>query len=246
MNRTATIVVVILFIAIMLGAIVAGTYMLLKEPDRDEGIPTLVPYANDFAGVLTYDDIELLDYISYIVDDETSCEIAVVVVNSTQPHDINYFALRTFQYNGIGKEGRDNGILVVVATDENLWRVEVGYGLEGILPDVRVKHLAEEFLEPNMTAGYYGQGLASLCDEMGYIILTEYTGETGGDPAYPIDGVPLTWWHIGLIIVVVIVLSIFTKGRIIWPLIWILSLLAGGRGGFGGGRSGGGGAWGKL
>lgn len=223
----------------------AGISMLLQPPSPpDENIPTIYPYANDLAGAMDQWYVDELDYYGVQVDEATSCEMAVLVVTTTQPYDMSYYALRTFQYNGIGEEGRDNGLLVVVATDDKEWRVEVGYGLEGILPDTRVNRLAEAYLEPNMTAGQYGEGLVSLCFALGNIILNEYEGETAG-PSYPIGWIPLTWPGLIAVAVVVIVLTVVTRGRILWPLLWILSIFTGGRGGFGGGRSGGGGAGGR-
>jgi uncharacterized protein len=242
-------VAIILVAALVVGGALAGAYVLLQPSSKDPepGIPKLEYYTTDLAGVLSLDDLNYIDEVCYEVDSNSSCEMAVVVVNTTQPYDINYFALRTFQYNQIGKVGRDNGLLIVVATDDDAWRIEVGYGLEGILTDVRVKHLAEQYLEPNMANGTYGDGLFDLTVEIGLILEDEYQGDRSGKPAFEIFGVGLSWTEIAIIAVVVVVLSIITKGRILWPLIWILSMMGGrGGGGFGGGRSGGGGASGRT
>ncbi len=246
MRSSTRVVAGLLVLAIVVGGTVAGAYLLLKPSSSggsDPGIPKLDYYATDLAGAISEDDLYWLGEVCYEVDSNSSCEMAVVVVNTTHPYDINYFALRTFQYNQIGKAGKDNGVLVVVATDDNTWRIEVGYGLEGILTDVRVKHLAQEFLEPNMTAGSYGDGLFELTAAMGDIIEIEYQGDRSGTPAFQIFGVSLSWFDIAIIAVIVIVLSIITRGRILWPLVWVLTLMSGrGGGSFGGGRSGGGGA----
>jgi uncharacterized protein len=245
--RSSTrIVAVLVVLVLVIGGAVAGAYLLLKPSSSggsDPGIPKLDHYATDLAGAISSDDLYWIGEVCHEVDTNSSCEMAVVVVNTTQPYEINYFALRTFQYNQIGKAGKDNGVLVVVATDDDTWRIEVGYGLEGILTDVRVKHLAQEFLEPNMTAGSYGNGLFELTAAMGDILENEYQGDRSGTPAFQIFGVSLSWVDLAIIAVIVIVASIVTRGRVLFPIIWILSLLGGrGGGGFGGGRSGGGGA----
>lgn len=246
MRSSTRIVTILLVLILVIGGAVAGAYLLLKPSPNgsDPGIPMLDYYATDLAGAISEDDQYWIGELCYEVDSNSSCEMAVVVVNTTQPYDINYFALRTFQYNQIGKAGKDNGVLVVLAIDDDAWRIEVGYGLEGILTDVRVKHLAQEFLEPNMTAGSYGDGLFELTAAMGDILVTEYQGDRSGTPAFQIFGVSLSWVEIAIIAVIVIVISIITRGRVLYPLIWILSMLGGrgGGGGFGGGRSGGGGA----
>ena len=140
-------------LAILIGGTIAAAYLILHPSGegREEGIPELEYYTTDLAGALTESDLYYIDALCDIVNENSSCEMAVVVVNTTQPHDINYYALRTFQYNGIGKEGRDNGVLVVVATDDGTWRIEVDYELRH-LTDVRVNRLARVPV-PNMTAG---------------------------------------------------------------------------------------------
>lgn len=232
-------------LAILIVAVVAGGYLLVRPTggDGESNIPELKNYATDLAGVISEDDLYYIGEVCYEVDRNTSCEVVVLVVNTTHPSDIDYFSLRTFQHNGIGKSGQDNGVLVVVATDDSAWRIEVGYGLEGILTDVRVSHLAEEYLAPNMTAGSYGNGLFELTYAIGEILILEYDGDRSTGPAYPVGGVPLTGGEWAIVAVVLIVVVIVTRGAALRPLLWLLALLAGGRrGGFGGGRSGGGGA----
>jgi uncharacterized protein len=231
-------------LAVMIAAVVTGGYLLLRTDGGEvEDFPELEYYATDLSGAVSEDDLYYIGEICYEVDLNTSCEMAVLVVNSTYPHDVDYYSLRTFQQNGIGKAGGDNGVLVVVATDDGTWRIEVGYGLEGILTDVRVNHLAQEYLTPNMTAGAYGNGLFELTYALGEVLILEYDSDRSSGPAFPVGGVPLTWEQWAIIAVVFIVVVIVTKGAALRPLLWLLALLAGGRGGgFGGGRSGGGGS----
>ncbi|MDW5561761.1 MAG: TPM domain-containing protein [Methanomassiliicoccus sp.] len=247
MRSSARTVAGLVVLAIVVGGVVAGGYLLTRpsESGADISMPRLEYYATDLTGVVSEDDLYYIGELCYEVDLNSSCEMVVLVVNTTYPHDIDYFALRTFQYNEIGKSGQDNGVLVVVATDDRTWRVEVGYGLEGILTDVRVSHLAEEYLVPNMTAGSYGDGLFELTYALGSILITEYDGDRSAGPAFPIGGVPLTWGEWAIIAVVFVIVVIVTRGAALRPLLLLLTAIGGGRGGFGGGRSGGGGASGK-
>jgi hypothetical protein len=94
-----------------------------------------------------------------------------------------------------------------------------------------------------MTAGSYGNGLFELTYALGEILIMEYDGDRSGGPAFPVEGIPLTWEEWAIIAVVFIVVVILTRGAVLRPLLWLLALIGGGRGGgFGGGRSGGGGA----
>jgi uncharacterized protein len=232
--RSSTkVVAALLALVIVIGGVLVGAYVLLKPSSTgpEPGIPTLEYYTTDFAGVLTIDDLNWIDQVCYDVDVNSSCQMAVVVVNSTQPYDISYYALRTFQNNQIGREGRDNGVLIVVATEDKEWRIEVGYGLEGILTDIRVNSLAKAYLEPELAVENYGDGLFNLTVEMGLIIEEEYSGDRSGSPAFEIFGYGISWTEIAIVAVVVIALTIVTKGRAIYPILWILSMMGGRRGG---------------
>lgn len=239
--RRIAIAVIAVLIAVGL-VFVAISALFPPQDPRFVGIPTIYPYANDLAGALDVGYKEWLDDICYVIDYDTSCEIAVLVVNSTLPNDINYYALRTFQKNGIGKEGKDNGVLILVAVADKHWRIEVGYGLMGILTGATVTDLGRTYIAPYLNdTTYLGGGLVDLTTEMGDIIESEYTGDTSGTPAYPVSGIPLELWQWILIIVFVVSVGALTRGR---AFFWVFLLLRGmGRGGgrWGGGRSGGGG-----
>ena len=240
MRRIALAVVAVLIVLVLIFA----TISILFPPvdSRFVGIPTIYPYANDNAGALEIGDKEWIDSICLEIDQETSCEVAVLVVNTTQPNDISYFTLRTFQKNAIGKEGRDNGVLILVAVDDDAWKIEVGYGLMGILTGARVTDLANEFLVPEMTdIGSLGFGLVDLTTAIGNILVDEYTGSAGGNPAYPIQGIQLESWQWILLIGVIILIIVATRGRALVFIFWIFQGLGRGGGKWGGGRSGGGG-----
>ncbi|HEX5034672.1 MAG TPA: TPM domain-containing protein, partial [bacterium] len=76
--------------------------------------------------------------------------------------DVEEFASRLFKQYGVGKKGRDNGILVLVARDDRRFRVEVGYGLEGTLPDALSKRLMDQKAVPRFKQGAFGLGLYDL------------------------------------------------------------------------------------
>lgn len=221
-------------LALIIGGTIGAAHLLLRPSAAGvEGWgPELEYYPTDLAGVLSDSDLYNIDGVCDIVNENTSCEMEVVVVSTTEPYDIDYYALHTFQLNQIGKEGRDNGLLVVVATEDQAWRIEIGYGLEGNLPDVRVNDLAQEHLVPNMEHGSYGDGLFDPTYALEAILETEYVGDRSPDKVHPILLIHLTWGEIGWIAVGYIVLVVLTKGWALRPLLLLLSLLGGGRFGF--------------
>ncbi len=220
--------------------IVLAAMVFIAPLGSCEEYPVLEYYVTDYAGVLYgISDIENLCMYVY---DQTGAQMAVLIVNTTQPDDINTFATKTFQQNELGQEGKDNGLLLVIATDENLWRIEVGYGLEGILPDSLVGSIADEYLVPEIELyGDYYTGVYNTLDVLGTQILVNYEDAEPPKDPYPISFIPLTWTQWFIVIGIMVALAILTKGRIFLFIPWIFS---GGKIG-GGGRSGGGGAGGK-
>jgi uncharacterized protein len=206
--------------------------------------PTLEFYVNDHAGVLTLQDELDIEELCIIVYQETGAEIAVLVVNTTQPDEINLYATRTFNQNGLGQEGKDDGLLVLISVDERLWRVEVGYGLESVLPDSLVGSIAEDYLIPGLQSGDYYAGIYDLVNHLGYEILENYDGEPHDDP-YPVPGVPLRLWHYLIIIILVVAIAVLCRGRI-WWFFFLRGGSGGGSGGWGSGRTGGGWSGGKT
>lgn len=222
----------------MLAAVTLASVLCTAAGDA-QAVPEIFLYVNDFVGVLTYDEIGTLDEICYQLDQVTSDEVAIVVVNSTQPEGIDLFAVELFEASGIGKEGKDNGVLLLVSTEEGMWRIEVGYGLEGILNDAKVGTIGRENLEPYLAVGDYYAGIfytvAALVDE-----LTSDPDRINQD-GYDIELLRIDYWQLALAIAVVAVVGVATRGRVFF---WIGRFITRGR--FGGGRSGGGGAKGRF
>ena len=242
-SRSIAIAIVTLVVVSLL--ILAGfaIWNHFKPDPRFEGIPKLEYYVTDEVGVL-YNYYEVED-VCYTIDEETSCEIAVLVVNSTLPRSANEFALRTFQMNEIGKEGKDNGVLILIVTSTREWKVEVGYGLEGVITPTFLSQVASDYVIPYLEEDDFGEGVYNMALFIGTEILDKYEEPESGDPAFPIGGIPLTTTQWIIIIVVLIALTAVTRGRIWYLLFFILSFGRRG-GGFGGGRSGGGGGGGRF
>jgi len=219
--------------------LVAVLVIVSSIPASAQEVPAIYLYVNDFAGVLTYDEISTLDEICYELDRYNSDELAVLVVNTTQPMDIDTYAFRVFDDNGIGKEDKDNGVLLLISIDEGLWRIEVGYGLEGILNDAKVGSLGRDNLEPYLATGDYYSGIFYTVSAMIEQLTTEPAQGGRGFEIFP--GITIDWWQLGLALIVMVVIAVITRGR---AFIWIGNVLTRGR--FGRGRSGGGGAKGRF
>ncbi|OGS56816.1 MAG: hypothetical protein A3K60_06950 [Euryarchaeota archaeon RBG_19FT_COMBO_56_21] len=220
--------------------------LVLSQGTASAEYPTLVYYVTDQVGVLTSSEEFDIQSVCVEVYEQTGAEIAVLVVNTTLPDGIDMFAVKTFEQNGLGQEGEDDGLLILVSVEENAWRIEVGYGLEGILPDSKVGDIVTANLVPYLAVSDYYSGLYYTTYAVGLEIVTNYSGTPHtSESQYPIPWIPLKTWQLAVVIGAIVVLGVLTKGRAF--LLWMLFSRNWGGGGknWGGGRSGGGGARGR-
>lgn len=219
-------------------------------------------YIQDFAGVLTEQEEIELRRIGRSIEDQTSAQIAVLTVESIGDTTVEEFANEAFRQYGIGSAQENNGILMVIGMNpspgmtQRPLRIEVGYGLEGALPDGKVGRILDGLTIPLLRSNQPNTAIIETYKVLANEVLVEYGVENDGQLQAgqpPIQqstggegfGIPL-WILIPLIVVVVILDFKFFGGFLTHILLTILS--RGGRGGGGGptggagGSSGGGGA----
>ena len=105
--------------------------------EKVQDLPAPTNYVNDFAGVLSPDTLSSLNALCAQVDRLAHAQIAVVTIKSLEDQPIENFAVALEEKWKVGKKGTDRGLLFLLATGDHKYRFEVGYGLEGILPDGR-------------------------------------------------------------------------------------------------------------
>ena len=104
--------------------------------ERPEQLPKPTDYVNDFAHVLSPNAATRLDRICMQLDHSVAnAQVAVLTIHSLDGEDPSDWANKVEDLWRIGKKGSDRGVLVLLAVDDHKWRIDVGYGLEGILPD---------------------------------------------------------------------------------------------------------------
>ena len=116
-------------------------------------------YVNDFAGVLPAPQRAALETFLTEFERQTGVEIAVVAVSSVDGGEVDDFTNRLFQKWHIGKKGKDNGVMILAAIQDRKARIEVGYGLEGVLPDALAGRILREQMFPAFRQGRYDVGL---------------------------------------------------------------------------------------
>jgi len=121
--------------------------------------PAYEGYVNDFAGIIEPDTKEKLIQLTRDLEAKTGSELAIVSVKSLEGKDIETYSNELFQQWEIGKAKADNGVLLLVALQERKVRIEVGYGLEGVLPDGKTGRILDQRVLPYFKEGKYGEGL---------------------------------------------------------------------------------------
>lgn len=139
--------------------IILISLLFLPKTGYSQNIPSPEGWVSDFAGVISADYKSKLDVLLQELEEKTSAEVAVVTVESIAPYDEKEYARLLFDNWKPGKKGKDNGALVILAVKERYWRIEVGYGLEGILPDGLCGEIGRNYMVPSFKEGRYGEGL---------------------------------------------------------------------------------------
>ncbi len=136
--------------------------------------PTPQKYVSDNADVITAPVRQAINGTLRSLETDTTVEVAVVTVQSLDGMTVEDYANRLFKEWGIGKKGADNGVLVLVAPSERTMRVEVGYGLEPILPDGLAGEVIRTRFTPAFKGGDYSGGINAGVERIAEIIRTRH------------------------------------------------------------------------
>ena len=122
-------------------------------------VPALSAHVTDTVGLLPADRRQALEAQLVQLEKDKGAQLAVLIVSTTQPEPIESYALRVAEAWRLGRKGVDDGVLFVVARDDRRMRVEVGYGLEGAVPDAIAKRIIAEVVAPRFKAGDFPGGI---------------------------------------------------------------------------------------
>jgi uncharacterized protein len=122
-------------------------------------VPTLRTRVTDLTGTLGVDQKNAIEQQLARFEARKGAQIAVLILPTTNPESIEQFAVRVQEEWKLGRRGVDDGVLLVVAKDDRSLRIEVGYGLEGVLPDAIAKRIIEEDITPQFRRGDFYAGI---------------------------------------------------------------------------------------
>jgi uncharacterized protein len=215
----------------------------ILQAERVQDLPPPTNYVSDFANVLSPQTQASLDALCAQVDRQAHAQIAVVTIKSLDGEPLENFATALEDKWKVGKKGTDRGLLLIFAPNDRKYRFEVGYGLEGILPDGRVGDIGRQMV-PYLRQNNYDAAVTLAVQQVASVIAADagvtLTTAPRTDSSAP-QAKPLTLGEV-VVLGIVVFLVIFFLARFGGSglLGFLIGMFLGGGGG--GGRGGGG--WG--
>lgn len=129
-------------------------------------IPALQTRVTDLTQTLTPEQRSQLEAKLTTFEQQKGSQIAVLIVPTTQPEDIAQFSIRVVDAWKLGRAKQDDGVLILVAKNDHKMRIEVGYGLEGAIPDLTAKRIISEIISPSFKQGDFYGGINNAMDKL--------------------------------------------------------------------------------
>lgn len=160
------------------------TYAAAQVP-----VPTLAGHVTDLTATLNEEQKATLEQTLSAFEARKGSQLAVLMVASTAPEEVEQFALRVAEKWKLGRKKVDDGAILVVAKDDRAVRLEVGYGLEGALTDLTSKRIISETVLPRFKAQDFYGGITAGVGQMISVVDGEPLPEPSNSPARSIGGV---------------------------------------------------------
>jgi len=129
-------------------------------------VPPLTARVTDLTGSLSGEAVTRIETKLANLEAKKGSQIAVLIVPTTQPEEIEQYGIRVLDAWKLGRKGVDDGAILIVAKNDRRVRIEVGYGLEGALSDAVANRIIDETITPHFKLGDYDGGIEAGVDQM--------------------------------------------------------------------------------
>ncbi|MDL5045867.1 TPM domain-containing protein [Oscillatoria amoena NRMC-F 0135] len=171
---------------------------------------------HDEAKILSASKVQQLEAQLKQHEDSTSNQIAILIIPSLDGEVLEEYSLKVAEKWQLGKKERDNGVLLLIALEDRKMRIEVGYGLEGALPDITCNQIIRNEIAPEFRRNNYDAGVQAGIDAIINAIAGEYTADIASNE---MEEIP---WFVGLFVFGVLglfsLIGLLTKGGAGWFL----------------------------
>jgi uncharacterized protein len=175
-------------------------------PDR----PKPARLVNDFAHLLSGDEIRQLEQQLIAYDDSSSNQMAIITLPALGDYVIEDWALEIGRKWGVGRKAKNNGVLVIVSVEPRKINISPGYGLEGALPDLLCKRIITNEITPSFKQGQYFAGLSNGIKAIRSAAKGEYVNEDSGKSS---GGEELSFWIFIIFFAIILLFIIISKNR---------------------------------
>jgi uncharacterized protein len=165
--------------------IFAFLWLLCSVPGFALDVPPLKGRVNDYAAMMSPATGRLLEATLQRFEEAESTQIVVLTIPTLAGDALEDYSIRVAEKWKIGRKGRDNGAILLVAKAERKLRIEVGYGLEGRLTDAVSGRIIRNVIVPEFKAGRFEQGIINGVNAMIQLVQGEFEGVQGGRDAPP-------------------------------------------------------------
>lgn len=202
-------------------AVWAILFFLLMLPNIVTALetPPLKGRVNDLAGMLSPEYIQRLEQKLASFERETSNQVAILTIPTLEGEDIDQFSIRVAEAWKLGQSGKDNGILLILAKAERKVRIEVGNGLQGVLPDITASKIIREVMRPYLKNNDFNGGISVAVDSL----MSATKGEFKATPSEKKQGKKksdgVITFLLGVFLAAVIALVAASKSKIISSLV---------------------------
>lgn len=159
--------------------LVAGS-LILQEAEAQKSVPQLWGMrVHDDAHILSQSTVDKLENQLRVYEDSTSNQIAILTIPSLDGEPIETYSMRVAEEWKLGRKGKDNGVLLLIAVDDHKMRIETGYGLEGVLTDAICSRIIRNELAPAFRQNEYDEGVTNGINAIIAAIGGEYAADDG-------------------------------------------------------------------
>ncbi|WP_428992449.1 TPM domain-containing protein [Rhodanobacter denitrificans] len=144
--------------------------LLLPVLHAADAAPKLARHVTDLTGTLSASQVDQLDAQLVALEKAKGAQLVVLMIGSTGEEDIASYSLAVAEANRIGRKGTDDGVLLLVAKDDRRVRIEVGYGLEGAIPDAATARIIREYIAPKFRGSDYFGGISDALGALTQLI----------------------------------------------------------------------------
>lgn len=154
--------------------------VLMPLPLLALDVPQLTGHVNDYARLFSPEVVSRVEQKLAGFEQEQSTQIVVLTIPTLQGDNIDQFAIKVVEQWKIGQKGKDNGVLLILAQAEHKVRIEVGMGLQGVLPDITAGQIIRNVMQPLLKANNFDQAVSAGTDAIISAAKGEFTASPQG------------------------------------------------------------------